>query len=79
LVARKQTIGPFLKSLFFFQLKARIEELEKDKNTLNHQKEMLQEYHQKQKARADSLETQRKSLQETLANLTETEVVPKTP
>ncbi|XP_017079914.1 centrobin [Drosophila eugracilis] len=55
------------------KLKARIEELEKDKITLTHQKEMLQEYHQKQKARADSLETQRKSLQETLANLTETE------
>ncbi|XP_039484967.1 protein MLP1 [Drosophila santomea] len=55
------------------KLKARIEELEKDKNTLTNQKEMLQEYHQKQKARADSLESQRKSLQETLANLTETE------
>ncbi|KAI8039181.1 hypothetical protein M5D96_007898 [Drosophila gunungcola] len=55
------------------KLKARIEELEKDKNTLNHQKEMLQEYHQKQKARADALEAQRKSLQETLANLTENE------
>ncbi|EDW92936.1 protein MLP1 [Drosophila yakuba] len=55
------------------KLKARIEELEKDKNTLTNQKDMLQEYHQKQKARADSLESQRKSLQETLANLTETE------
>ncbi|KAH8235190.1 hypothetical protein KR032_010084 [Drosophila birchii] len=55
------------------KLKARIEELEKDKSTLTHQKEMLQEYHQKQKARADALETQRKSMQETLANLTETE------
>ncbi|XP_016976749.1 centrobin isoform X1 [Drosophila rhopaloa] len=55
------------------KLKARIEELEKDKNTLTNQKEMLQEYHQKQKARADSLEAQRKSMQETLANLTENE------
>ncbi|KAH8373974.1 hypothetical protein KR200_006015 [Drosophila serrata] len=55
------------------KLKARIDELEKDKSTLTHQKEMLQEYHQKQKDRADALETQRKSLQETLANLTETE------
>lgn len=64
--------------MVLFQLKARIEELEKDKSTLTHQKEMLQEYHQKQKARADSLETQRKSLQDTLANLTETEVTPKT-
>lgn len=35
---------------------------------------MLQEYHQKQKTRADNLETQRKSLQESLAHLTETEV-----
>ncbi|XP_068142092.1 centrobin [Drosophila tropicalis] len=53
--------------------KARIEELEKDNSTLRHQKEMLQEYHQKQKSRADALEAQRKSLQETLANLTEIE------
>ncbi|KAH8345643.1 hypothetical protein KR067_000179 [Drosophila pandora] len=55
------------------KLKARIEELEKERNTLTNQKEMLQEYHQKQKSRADSLESQRKSLQETLASLTETE------
>ncbi|XP_017109397.2 centrobin [Drosophila bipectinata] len=55
------------------KLKTRIEELEKERNTLTNQKEMLQEYHQKQKSRADSLESQRKSLQETLASLTETE------
>ncbi|XP_030373252.1 cilia- and flagella-associated protein 58 [Scaptodrosophila lebanonensis] len=55
------------------KLKAHIEELEKENTTLRHQKEMLQEYHQKQKTRADALETQRKSLQETLANLTEIE------
>lgn len=35
---------------------------------------MLQEYHHKQKARADNLDSQRKSLQETLAHLTENEV-----
>lgn len=62
-----------------FQLKARIEELERERNTLSNQKEMLQEYHQKQKSRADSLESQRKSLQETLANLTETEVRKRNP
>ncbi|XP_017862438.1 PREDICTED: centrosome-associated protein CEP250 [Drosophila arizonae] len=55
------------------KLKARIEELEKEKSTLQHQKEMLQEYHQKQKTRADNLELQRKSMQEALANLTDTE------
>ncbi|XP_022218023.2 centrobin [Drosophila obscura] len=55
------------------KLKAQIQELETDNTTLRHQKEMLQEYHQKQKSRADSLETQRKSMQETLANLTEVE------
>ncbi|XP_034109903.1 nucleoprotein TPR [Drosophila albomicans] len=55
------------------KLKARIEELEKESSTLRQQKEMLQEYHQKQKTRADQLEGQRKSLQEALANLTETE------
>jgi len=48
--------------------------LEKDNSTLQQQKEMLQEYHQKQKTRADNLETQRKSLQEALANLTDIEV-----
>lgn len=58
----------------FPQLKLRIEELEKEKSTLQHQKEMLQEYHQKQKTRADNLELQRKSLQEALANLTDAEV-----
>ncbi|BFF98468.1 centrobin [Drosophila madeirensis] len=55
------------------KLKAQIQELETDNTTLRHQKEMLQDYHQKQKSRADALETQRKSMQETLANLTEVE------
>uniref|UniRef100_A0A1I8P0P3 Uncharacterized protein n=1 Tax=Stomoxys calcitrans TaxID=35570 RepID=A0A1I8P0P3_STOCA len=53
--------------------KLRCDELEKENSTLRHQKEMLQEYHQKQKSRADSLDTQRKSLQESLAHLTENE------
>ncbi|XP_037811729.1 paramyosin [Lucilia sericata] len=53
--------------------KLRCEELEKENTTLRHQKDMLQEYHQKQKTRADNLDTQRKSLQESLAHLTENE------
>ncbi|XP_073836847.1 centriole duplication and spindle assembly protein centrobin isoform X2 [Musca autumnalis] len=55
------------------KIKLKCDELEKENSTLRHQKEMLQEYHQKQKSRADSLEHQRKSLQESLAHLTETE------
>lgn len=55
-------------------MKLKCEELEKENSTLRHQKDMLQEFHQKQKARADNLESQRKSLQESLAHLTETEV-----
>lgn len=55
-------------------MKTRIEELEKENSTLQQQKEMLQEYHQKQKTRADNLENQRKSLQEALSNLTDIEV-----
>ncbi|XP_075162278.1 centriole duplication and spindle assembly protein centrobin [Haematobia irritans] len=51
----------------------RCDELEKENSTLRHQKEMLQEYHQKQKTRADNLDTQRKSLQDSLAHLTENE------
>lgn len=35
---------------------------------------MLQDYHQKQKSRADNLDLQRKSLQESLARLTDNEV-----
>lgn len=57
-----------------FQIKLKCEELEKENSTLRHQKEMLHEYHQKQKSRADNLENQRKSLQESLAHLTENEV-----
>lgn len=57
-------------------MKTRIEELEKENSTLQQQKEMLQEYHQKQKTRADNLENQRKSLQEALSNLTDIEVCP---
>lgn len=56
------------------QIKLRCEELEKENSTLRHQKEMLQEYHQKQKSRADNLDIQRKSLQDSLAHLTENEV-----
>lgn len=56
------------------KLKLHCEQLEKENTTLRHQKDMLQEYHQKQKTRADNLDTQRKSLQESLAHLTETEV-----
>lgn len=52
----------------------RCEDYEKENSTLKHQKDLLQEYHQKQKNRADSLETHRKSLQDALGNLTETEV-----
>ncbi|KAM7355624.1 centriole duplication and spindle assembly protein centrobin isoform 2-T2 [Cochliomyia hominivorax] len=55
------------------KMKLRCEELEKENTTLKHQKDMLQEYHQKQKTRADNLDTQRKSLQESLSRLTENE------
>ncbi|XP_067613209.1 uncharacterized protein Cnb [Eurosta solidaginis] len=56
------------------KLKARCDELEKDCETLRHQKEMLQEFQQKQKNRADALEIQKKSLQEKIVNLTENEL-----
>ncbi|XP_018787845.1 PREDICTED: DNA repair protein RAD50 [Bactrocera latifrons] len=56
------------------KLKTRCDELEKDCGTLRNQKELLQEFQQKQKTRADALETQRKVLQEKVTALTESEI-----
>ncbi|XP_011208957.2 myosin-10 [Bactrocera dorsalis] len=56
------------------KLKTRCDDLEKDCGTLRNQKELLQEFQQKQKTRADALETQRKSLQEKVTALTESEI-----
>ncbi|CAD7002916.1 unnamed protein product [Ceratitis capitata] len=56
------------------KLKTRCDELEKDCATLRNQKETLQEFQQKQKTRADTLEVQKKSLQEKVNNLTENEL-----
>ncbi|XP_036337203.1 paramyosin [Rhagoletis pomonella] len=55
------------------KLKTRCDELEKDCATLRNQKEMLQDFQQKQKSRADTLEIQKKALQEKIASLTESE------
>lgn len=59
---------------FIIQTKLRCDELEKENTTLKHQKDMLQDYHQKQKTRADNLDVQRKSLQDSIARLTDNEV-----
>lgn len=56
------------------KLKTRCDELEKDCGTLRNQKELLQEFQQKQKTRADALEVQRKSLQDKVTALTESEI-----
>ena len=55
-------------------MKLKCDELEKENSTLRHQRDMLQEFHQKQKTKADNLDMQRKSLQASLAHLTESEV-----
>lgn len=55
-------------------MKMRCQTLEKENEALQHQKETLQQLHQKQKTRTDSLEVQKKSLQETVEQLTEVEV-----
>nr|XP_014089470.1 myosin heavy chain, striated muscle [Bactrocera oleae] len=56
------------------KLKTRCDELEKDCGTLRNQKELLQEFQQKQKTRADALEVHRKSLQDKVTALTESEI-----
>uniref|UniRef100_A0A1A9W7K8 Uncharacterized protein n=1 Tax=Glossina brevipalpis TaxID=37001 RepID=A0A1A9W7K8_9MUSC len=53
--------------------KLRYDELEKENSTLRHQKEVLKDVQQKQKSRADLLENQKKSLQDTVNRLTEAE------
>lgn len=63
-----------INTYFILQYKSQLESFEKEVSTLRHQKELLQEYHQKQKNKADNLEAQKKSLQASLSDLTENEV-----